>query len=279
MNQKYVAVFLAAIMFMSIFPYLLSGGNTTDNTGDSVEYRNFSSVDGAHVDIPITSLTDGIAVTPPGAVAVQYMDIGEASQSHLQLLVGNTSALDDLYGSSVVNEYSAAYADSTWFELHKISPEVIGFSYYLSPDLYNGYRLLMRQNGYYTVVGSPIIVGSLNTTQDVLDVITGNTSKTTAFDDVLRYAVDDAQLEGASVLGDGADQYYMAWKALDSNTYTRTTVLLNPSMATMENITAYSAAGEEKGLDYVVNTYGNITEVTVTTNASGFFTLASEPVM
>jgi hypothetical protein len=56
-------------------------------------------------------------------------------------------------------------------------------------------------------------------------------------------------------------------------------VYLNPTNPTMENITAYSAIGREKGLDYTINNYGNITEITITTNASGFFNLIQEPVM
>lgn len=280
MNQKVVALFLAFIMVMSILPFLFSGGNK-QTTPENIEAQSFSSIGGEQVNIPLNSLSDGMAVTPSDVIAAQYLNIEEAENSHLQLIIGNTSGLDALYGAKVLNTYSAAYENETWFELHQISPEVVAFPYYLSPEPYKGYQLLLRQNGLYTVIGSPIIIGTNDSTAQVIDVISGDNPTATRFDEILEYAVDGAQLESVGIPDSGADQYYMAWKTegTSNNNYSRTTVFLNPTEATIGNITEYVSSGEENGLTYVVNTYGNITEVTIKANASGFFTLTSEPVM
>ncbi|MBP2029323.1 hypothetical protein J2755_000243 [Methanohalophilus levihalophilus] len=280
MNQKVVALFLAGIMVMSILPFLFSGGQR-QSAPETIEAQSFSSVGGEQINVPLSSLSDGIAVTPSGAVAVQYFDLEEAKKSHLQFVIGNTTVFDTLYGSNVVTRYAASYDEDMWFELHQISPEVVAFSYYISPEQYKGYQVLLRQNGFYTVIGSPIAIGPVNSTEQVIDVISGDIPATTTFDEVLEYAVDGAQLESAGIPDSGADQYYIAWKAIgtQNNNYSRTTVLLNPTEATIGNITEYAASGEENGLMYAINNYGNITEVTITTNASRFFTLTSEPVM
>ena len=280
MNQKVVALFLAGIMVLSILPFLFSGG-TKQSASDTIESQSFSSIGGEQINIPLNSLSDGMAVTPYDAIAAQYLNIEETKNSHLQFVIGNTTGLDALYGATVTTTYSAAYEDESWFELHQISPEVVAFSYYLSPEPYNGYQLLLRQNGLYTVIGSPILIGTTESTEKVIDVISGDSPTTSKFDEILEYSVGGAQLESVGTPDAGADQYYMAWKAdgPDNNNYSRTTVFLNPTESTIGNITEYAATGEENGLNYTVNTYGNVTEVTITTNASGFFTLTSEPVM
>jgi len=278
MNQKVIALFLAGIMVMSILPFLFSGG-TRQSTPETIEAQSFSSIGGKQVNVPLNSLADGLAITPSDVVAAQYLDVTGVENSHLQLIVGNTTGLDALYGAKVVAAYSATFDNGDRFDLHKISPEIIAFSYYLSPEPYRGYQLLLRQSNIYNVVGNPMIMGTEDSTRSVIDVLSGENASASIFDGILEYAVDDAQLESAGIPDRGADQYYMAWKADGTGNYSRTTVYLNPTASTMENITTYSASGEAKGLNYVVNSYGNITEVTITTNASGFFTLASEPVM
>lgn len=277
MNQKVVALFLAFIMVMSIFPFLLSGGNR-QNTTETTNAQSFSNIGGKQVNVPLNSLSDGLAITPSDVIAAQYIDIVDAEKSHLQLIVGNTSTLDTLYGAKVETIYSARLGNGG-FDLHKISPEIINFPYYLSPEPYKGYQLLLRSNGIYNVVGNPMIMGTENSTKGVINVISGDAKPSDAFDEILKYSVDNAQLETAAFSETGANQIYIAWKAESSDNYSRTTVYLNPTQATIGNITEYAAEGRSKGLNYAVNDYGNITEVTITTNASGFFALVSEPVM
>ncbi len=276
MNQKVIALFLAGLMVLSILPFLFSGG-TKQSASDTIEVQSFSSIGGEQINIPLNSLSDGIVGTPSGAVVVQYLNVEEIENSHIQFVVGNTSTLDTLYGSNVETTYSATYDEDTWVEFHKISPEVIAFPYYISPEPYKEHQILLRENGLYTTVGTPMIIGTKDSIESVIDVLAGDNETSNDFNEILEYSVEGAQFEIARVSEEGADQVYMAIKTEDAVNYSLTTLYLNPVESTVANITA--SAENESVLEYEINNYGNITEVIVTTDSAGFFNLPFEPVM
>lgn len=145
MNTKYIAIFLAVIMVMSIMPFFFSGssnGETADNS--VVDAVGFESIPGEHVNHELNSLADGLAVTPEGVVFAEYVDIDSIKDTPLYLMMGNTSQLDSVYGVSVTKLYSAEYANQHSFNMHEINPEVIAFPYYLSEETYNGYYFASR---------------------------------------------------------------------------------------------------------------------------------------
>lgn len=279
MNQKYIAIFLAVIMVMSILPFFFTGNsNQANGDSSSIEAASFDSIPGKHVDYELNSINDGLAATAENAVVVQYFDIMAIRGTPLELIIGNTSQLDGIYGSQVNKMYTAQYIDDTWFNMHEISPQVVAFQYYLSPDLYNGYQLLSRGNNVYNVVGEPMLFGEKAQLESALDAIEGESAPNTEFDRILEFVEPGAEMQRLLVIEDGfADQYYLEMKLEDDMSYSRTTVYLNPTEATINNVTSLAANSSERALFYDVYSEDDILKVTVSSNVSNFYSLAMEP--
>ncbi|WP_440952346.1 hypothetical protein [Methanococcoides sp. FTZ1] len=279
MNQKYVAIFLAVIMVMSIFTFFISATmGPTEEDSSSVEAASFDSVSGKHVELELNSIEDGLAVTAGDAVAVQYFDFQTISGTPLELLTGNTSQLDGIYGVRVNKMYRAQYIDGTELNMHEISPQVIAFQYYLAPELYNGYQLLSRGNNVYNVVGEPMLFGEKAEVESALDAIEGKAESNTEFERVLEFVEPGAEIQQLILVDDGfADQYYFGLKLEDGSTLSRTTVYLNPAEDTINNVTALSANSSERALSYDIYSEDDILKVTVTSDVANFYSLAIEP--
>ncbi|KGK98819.1 hypothetical protein LI82_05845 [Methanococcoides methylutens] len=279
MNQKYIAIFLAVIMVMSILPFFFTGNsNKANGDSSSIESSSFDSIPGKHVDYELNSVADGLAVTSDGAVAVQYYDAQAVRGTPLELIMGNTSQLDGIYGSQVNKVYTAQYLDGTWFNMHEISPQVVAFQYYLSPDLYNGYQILSRGNDVYNVVGEPMLFGEKAQLESVLDAIEGESAPNSEFDRILEFVEPGAEMQRLLVVEDGfADQYYLEMKLEDDMSYSRTTVYLNPTEGTINNVTSLAANSSERALFYDVYSEDDILKVTVSSDASNIYSLAMEP--
>ncbi|WP_135604522.1 hypothetical protein [Methanococcoides sp. NM1] len=279
MNQKYIAIFLAVIMVMSILPFFFTGNsNQANGDSSSMEAASFDSIPGKHVDYELNSINDGLAATAENAVVVQYFDIMAIRGTPLELIIGNTSQLDGLYGSQVNKMYTAQYIDDTWFNMHEISPQVVAFQYYLSPDLYNGYQLLSRGNNVYNVVGEPMLFGEKVQLESALDAIEGESAPNAEFDRILEFVEPGAEMQRLLVIEDGfADQYYLEMKLEDDMSYSRTTVYLNPTEGTINNVTSLAANSSERALFYDIYSEDDILKVTVSSNVSNFYSLAMEP--
>ncbi|UGV41124.1 hypothetical protein J7W08_02100 [Methanococcoides orientis] len=279
MNQKYIAIFLAVIMVMSILPFFFTGNsNQANGDSSSTQASSFDSIPGKHVDYELNSITDGLAVTAEDAVVVQYFDITAIRGTPLELIIGNSSQLDGIYGSQVNKMYTAEYVDGTWFNMHEISPQVVAFQYYLSPDLYNGYQLLSRGNDVFNVVGEPMLLGEKAQLESVLDAIEGESTPNTEFDRILEFVEPGAEMQRLLVVEDGfADQYYVGIELEDDMSYSRTAVYLNPTEDTINNVTSLAANSSERALFYDVYSENDILKVTVSSDVSNFYSLAIEP--
>ncbi len=266
-------------MVMSILPFFFTGNsNQANGDSSSIEAASFDSIPGKHVDYELNSISDGLAVTAENAVAVQYFDIQAIRGTPLELITGNTSQLDGIYGAQVTKMYAAEYADGTWFNMHEISPQIVAFQYYLSPDLYNGYQLLSRGNDAYNVVGEPMLLGEKDQLESVLDAIEGESTPTTEFDRILEFVEPGAEMQRLLVVNDGfADQYYVGMKLEDDMSYSRTAVYLNPTEGTINNVTSFAANSSDRALFYDVYSEDDILKVTVSSNVSNFYSLAMEP--
>ncbi len=266
-------------MVMSILPFFFTGNsNKANGDSSSIESSSFDSIPGKHVDYELNSVADGLAVTSDGAVAVQYYDAQAVRGTPLELIMGNTSQLDGIYGSQVNKVYTAQYLDGTWFNMHEISPQVVAFQYYLSPDLYNGYQILSRGNDVYNVVGEPMLFGEKAQLESVLDAIEGESAPNSEFDRILEFVEPGAEMQRLLVVEDGfADQYYLEMKLEDDMSYSRTTVYLNPTEGTINNVTSLAANSSERALFYDVYSEDDILKVTVSSDASNIYSLAMEP--
>ncbi|MEL4304937.1 hypothetical protein [Methanococcoides sp. LMO-2] len=279
MNQKYIAIFLAVIMVMSILPFFFTGNsNQANGDSSSFEAASFDSIPGKHVDYELNSIEDGLALTAEDAVAVQYFDFQAISGTPLELITGNTSQLDGIYGAQVTKMYRAQYINGTELNMHSISPQVVAFQYYLAPELYNGYQLLSRGNNVYNVVGEPMLFGEKSQLEFALDAIEGEAAPNTEFGRILEFTDPGAEVQQLIVVDDGfADQYYFELNFEDESTLSRTTVYLNPTEGTMNNVTALAANSSERALSYDVYSEDDILKVTVTSDVSNFYSLAMEP--
>jgi hypothetical protein len=279
MNTKYVAIFLAVIMVMSIMPFFFSGDSNGETVDNSVaDAAGFESIPGEHVDHELNSLADGLAVTPEGVVFAEYVDIDSIRDTPLFLMMGNMSQLDSVYGVPVTKLYSAEYANQHSFNMHVINPEVIAFPYYLSEEAYNGYYFASRGTDLSNVIGNPMLFGQQDRLEDVLDVMEGDATASSDFSRLMEFVEPGAPIQQVMVVNDGfADQYYFDLMFLDDSRLSRTTVYLNPTDGTRENITAYAAEGPDKGLDYDVDSQEDILKVTVTLDSSDFYTFLGEP--
>lgn len=277
MNQKIISIFLAVIMLVSILPLFLSAPQKS-NTDSTIIYDapGFESIPGAHVNHNFNSIADGLDMTPKGATSAHYLDVSRISGTPLEAAVANAIQPDIVYNANITKTFFADYStDSTWIELHTISPEVVAFSYFLSPTSYNGYQLLVRDNGIYNVIGTPLIFGSKDKVEDTIDALSGSTERSDKFDYILRYADMDSEFQRVTADTTFASQYYLDFKRLDSGEYSRTVVYLDAVNNTLENLSMFEANSTERSVAYDITTEGNITKVVITGN---FYIIASEPV-
>lgn len=279
MNTKYVAIFLVVIMVMSIITVFIPGDSNGDTETNSVaDAAGFESIPGEHVDHELNSLADGLAVTPEGVAFAGYVDVDSIRDTPLFLMMDDVSQLDSIYVVPVTKSYSARYTNLHSFDMHVIDPEVIAFPYELSDDMHNGFYFASRGGDLYNVIGNPMLFGQQDRLEDVLDVMEGDANASSDFSRVMEFVEPGASIQQVMVVDDGfADQYYLDLMFLDDSRLSRTTVYLNPTDGTRNNITAYAAEGPDKGLDYEVYSQEDILKVTVTLDSSDFNTLFGEP--
>ncbi len=281
MNPKLIAIFLAVIMLMSILPLFFSGTSQQSSTDTAVNYDDapgFDIIPGAHVNHKFDSIADGLDMTPKGVTAVQYIDVTRTTGTPLEQLIQDANAVqpDSLYNAKITNQYFAYFGiENTFFELHTISPEIVAFSYLMDPTSYNGYQLLIRENGIYNAIGTPLIFGPQDKVEDTIDVLSGSAEKSDEFDHILSYADMDSEFQRVTTNTVFASQYYLDFKRLDNGNYSRTVIYLDVVNSTLEKLTQFGDNSTERSVVYDITNDENITKVVVTGN---FYTIIDEPV-
>lgn len=279
MNQKVVAIFLASIMLMSILPLFFSGAPQQSNTDTAINYDNapgFDSITGTHVNHKFDSIADGLDMTPKGVTSAQYLDVSRISGTPLEVWAANAIQPNSTYNAKLTKSFFVDYSDdASWMELHTISPEIIAFPYWMNPTLYNGYQLLIRENGIYNAIGTPLIFGPQDKVEDTIDVLSGSAERSDEFDHILSYADMNSEFQRVTVNTAFASQYYIDLKKLQTGDYSRTVIYLDVANSTFGNLVNLEANSTERGVQYDMTTDGNITKVVVTGN---FYILANEPV-
>ncbi len=279
MNQKVIAIFLASIMLMSILSLFFGGSPQQSSTDTPINYDNapgFDSIAGTHVDHKFDSIADGLDMTPKGVTSAQYLDVLKISGTPLEAWAVNAIQPNSTYNAKLTKTFFVDYSDDvSWMELHTISPEIIAFPYWMNPTLYNGYQLLIRENGIYNAIGSPLIFGPQDKVEDTIDVLSGSAERSDEFDHILSYADMDSEFQRVTVETPFASQYYIDLKKLETGDYSRTVIYLDVANSTFENLVNLEANSTERGVVYDMTTDGNITKVVLTGN---FYILANEPV-
>jgi hypothetical protein len=282
-NQKYLAILLAVIMFSSVFLMLFSGGSDSDQKASSgngneastpsaetnISTIPFSQIPSKQVHHQFNSIADGLNMSPDGVISAAYVDLQKTTGTPLEQSFGNKTMMKPFYGADVTKRYSAYYSDGNGFELHSIPEQKILKSFVPIP--YKGYQLLARDtsaNGdVWNVVGSPVILGSRQSVKSVIDVLEGNATSATGYNQVLSQAdpknvifqVVVARTDNTTDVP--ADQYYNDFRKLDDGSFEQTSLFLNIKPDLAKNITALQATSSERGVTYNLTTSGKITKL------------------
>jgi hypothetical protein len=279
-NQKYLAVFLALTMLLSAGAIFFSGSSKNQNSDNNLSSVNgeqnntiyFSQIPGKQIHHEFNSIADGLNMSPKGVISATYVDLQRTTGTPFEQVFGNITMMNSLYGADVTKIYGASYANangSNGFELHEIPEQKILMPW--GAVSYDNYSVLARTNNTYdvwNVVGSPVLLGSRQSVRDVIDVLGGNASASTEYNDLLSQANPEGSIYQEVVTKTNstnipADQVYMELKKQDDGSYTRTSVYLNPETELTEKIQAYQANSTERGVNYNVTTSGNITKLTI----------------
>jgi hypothetical protein len=294
-NQKYLAIFLAVTMFFSAFLiyFTATGSKTNSNDNPSTSETGgepiiilFSQVPGKHVQHQFNSIADGLEMSPEGVTNAMYVDLQKTDGTPLESIFGNeqTMNVSFSYGADVTKRYGASYGNESGFELHEIPEQKILMPMDTQAMPYEGYQLLDRTNGTYNiwnVVGSPAIIGPVQTVMGVINVLEGNETSTTDYNKILSqadpegiiYQKVDKKTNSSDV---PAEQYYKDLKKLDDGSYVQTSIFLNPEPEVNKKIAAYQANSSERGVTYNVTNEGNITKLVM---SSDFESLYNESVL
>lgn len=288
-NQKYLAIFLAVTMFLSAFMIYFTASSKTDNDNDVPTSENgedfmtvpFSQIPGKHVQHDFNSIIDGLEMSPEGVTNAVYVDLQKTEGTPLESIFGNSQTMNVSfsYGADVTKRYGASYADESGFELHQIPEQKIDMPLDTQAMPYEGYQILDRTNGTYNiwnVVGSPSIIGPIQTVANVIGVLEGNATSSSEYDQILSQADPEGSIYQEVVTRTNstdipAEQYYKDLKKLDDGSYVQTAIYLNPEPEVNEKINAYQANSSERGVAYNVTTLGNITKLVISSDFENLY--------
>ncbi|MGD9780261.1 hypothetical protein [Methanomethylovorans sp.] len=284
-KKSAIGIFLAVIMVGSILPLFFSGSsNNNNNQPDSAsDAPGIGTMPGNKVSHELNSIADGLAMSPEGITAAQYVDFTKVYTSQLQMFEPNATQMSALYNVWVTKQFTAidnniAEDSDAVFEMHTISPEVVNFQYMRSTEPYNGYYFLSRGNNYSNVLGSPMLLGTEKRLKEVIDVISGTAGSSKDFDYLLSNTEPGAEIQMVSSDNElTADQYYMEFRALENKTYARTILYLNLNQSVLTKLSSLAENSSNRGLEYDIVKDNNITKVVVKANESNLFNLAFEP--
>ncbi|MBN2110680.1 MAG: hypothetical protein JW705_06290 [Methanosarcinaceae archaeon] len=283
MNQKYVAIFLAAIMLMSIAPFFFSGplnNNGNENTvTDPSEAPGFETIPGTKIEHDLSSIHDGLEITPGGVSVVSYIDYSRIYNTPLQIMAPNITELYSIYNSMIIHRYSAFNNTGDFgFEAHTINPEVVNFEYMMTENPYNGYYMLSRGGELYNVVGTPMLFGSRDSLEKVIDVRSGTAESSGDFDRILPFVEPGAEYSMLVIADEIAEQYYLEYRNMADGNYSRTEVFVEPDQSILDSINVLEANSTERNLYYNTTTYEdeNVTKVVITANTSNIYSLFME---
>lgn len=274
-NQRYMAIFLAATMFLSIFMiyFTSSMNNDTPDIPEEVPEEtsliSFYQVPGKQVQHEFSSLADGLEMSPGGTVNALYVDLQKTEGTPFEMALGDMEMINSFYGAEVTKRYSANYADGSGFELHQIPEQEIIMPW--GAVEYSGYQLLARSNNTYdiwNVVGSPVILGSRQSVENVIDVLEGNASSAREYDQLLSQASPEGSIYQEVFTNTGFEEvpfarYYKDIRKLDDGSYSQTNLFLNPEPELTEKIVTMQANSSERNVSYEVSSEGNITKLVI----------------
>jgi hypothetical protein len=272
---KLLAFFLAFTMIFSIFAYIFI--NPGDDTAQQTEDQNLQDVYDPEFwtfDQPFYSISDALNITPPGAESASYVDLEKMTPQMVEWARQAQPVLnkvDTIYKSNTTKMY---YSDlkyggnSSFLLLSTMDPLKNDFQY-MFIDSYYDHPLLVRQEGglqgFYNVMGTPVILAPPRTVIDVLDITVSLNETVTSYDryKAMLNQVPDAPFQTITSNVTFAKQFYMG---VDQNneSYERTTGYLDVNSSVMKKLNQLKTNSTQRGFSqYNITKTGNYTIVKV----------------
>jgi hypothetical protein len=272
---KLLAFFLAFTMIFSIFAYIFI--NPGDDTAQQTEDQNLQDVYDPEFwtfDQPFYSISDALNMTPPGAESASYVDLEKMTPQMVEWARQAQPVLnevDTIYKSNTTKMY---YSDlkyggnSSFLLLSTMDPLKNDFQY-MFIDSYYDHPLLVRQEGglqgFYNVMGTPVILAPPRTVIDVLDITVSLNETVTSYDryKAMLNQVPDAPFQTITSNVTFAKQFYMG---VDQNneSYERTTGYLDVNSSVMKKLNQLKTNSTQRGFSqYNITKTGNYTIVKV----------------
>ncbi|MCQ1534472.1 hypothetical protein FTO70_01910 [Methanosarcina sp. KYL-1] len=286
-NQRYMAIFLAATMLLSVFVVFVNNNSKTDRDNDvpvpeldgNITTFAFSQIQGKQVQHEFNSIADGLEMSPEGPVNALYVDLQKTRGTPLEMALGSIEMMNSFYGADVTKRYSTNYADGSGFELHQIPEQKLAIPMDTRVYPYNDYQMLYRTNGTYNiwnVVGNPAVMGPIQSVRSVVDVLEGNATAASEYDQLLVLADPEDSIyqevgTKTNLTDIPADKYYRDLKKLDDGSYMQTSIFLNPKPELTEKISTMQANCTERGVAYSVTNEGEITKLVITADFESLY--------
>jgi hypothetical protein len=271
---KLLAFFLAFTMIFSIFAYIFI--NPQDNTQQQTEDKTQTYYDPEFwtFDQPFNSISDALNITPQGAQSASYVDLekmtpqmGQWARQAQPIL----NEVDTIYKSNTTKMYYSdlKYGNNSSFLLLSTMDPLKNDFQYMFIDSYYDHPLLVRQDGglqgFYNVMGTPVILAPPQTAIEVLDITTSLNETITSYN---RYKgmlnlVPHAPFQTITSNITFAKQFYMG---VDQNnkSYERTTGYLDLNSSVMKKLNQLKTNSTQKGFSqYNITKAGNYTIVKV----------------
>jgi hypothetical protein len=272
---KLLAFFLAFTMIFSIFAYIFI--NPQDNTQQQTEDQTQTYYDPEFwtFDQPFDSISDALNMTPPGATNADFIDLegmtpqmAEWTKSARPIL----TEVDSIYKSNTTKMFytDMKYGNNRSFLLlSTMDPQKNDFEYMVSQYYYDYHPLLLRQEqglqGYYNVMGTPVILGPQQTVINVLEITTSLNETVTSYDTYrgLLSKVPDAPFQTINSNVTFAKQFYMSIRQ-NNGTYERTTAYMDLNSSTMKKLDQLRTNSTQRGISqYDIKKSGNYTIVQI----------------
>lgn len=269
--NKLMAFFLAFIMLGSVFFYFVFQ-NIPDQTQQTPQDKFDSDL--WTFNQPLYSISDGLNLTPPGAVNADFIDLegmppqmAEWAKSVKPIL----SEVDMIYNSNTTKMFYSDIkngSNRSFVLLGSMYPMKNDFQYIVI-DYYYGNPLLVREEnglqGFYMVLGTPIILAPEQTVIDVVDITTSLNQTATSYDRYkgLLSKVPEAQFQTINSNVSFAKQFYMGVR-MNNDSYERTTAYLDVNSTILKKFDQLKTNSTQRGFSkYDINTIGNYTIVQI----------------
>ena len=265
---KILAFFLAFTMIFSIFAYIFI--NPRDETQQQTEDQTQDHYDPDlwTFNQPFGSISDALNITPAGAESASYLDLESmtpqmAQEMKKDPLIGE---LDNIYKSNTTKMYYANLLDGnnrSIMVLSNMYPEKNDFEYMVIENSYPFILKRLDMNGYYNVMGAPVLLAPGDTIMGVLSIVDSLNETNTSYTryKMLLSKVPNAPFQSITSNVTFAKQFYEGIR-MNNGSYELNTAYLDANVTLLKKLNQLKTNSSERGiLQYDIVSSGNVTIV------------------